>query len=296
VTAKSLSYRKPLDALQLRLRRLVRGQGDSSDERPGKGSGRTISELRLQHRRGAALARDSSLEDPELERGVRAAAALAQENERLDAELRARVKELRASRARMVEAGLAERRRLERDLHDGAQQRLVSLVLGLRMIEKRLDEDPASARRLLEMAGSELEAALRELRDVARGTHPAVLSDCGLDAALETLASRTPLPVELEATIAERLPEPVELTLYFVVSEALTNVAKHAHASQANVRAARHNGRVVVEVSDDGVGSADPAKGSGLSGLADRLSALEGKLELRSERGQGTVLRAEIPY
>ena len=217
-------------------------------------------------------------------------------NERLDAELRAHVKELRASRARMVEAGLAERRRLERDLHDGAQQRLVSLVLGLRMIEKRLDEDPAGARGLVEMVGSELEAALRELRDLARGIHPAVLSDRGLDAALETLADRAPLPVELEATIAERLPEPVELTLYFVVSEALTNVAKHAHASQANVRAARHNGRVVVEVSDDGVGSADPAKGSGLRGLADRLSGLDGKLELRSERGQGTVLRAEIPY
>jgi signal transduction histidine kinase len=296
VTAKSLSYRKPLNALQLRLRRLVRSDGDSSADRPAAGSGRTISELRPQHRPGAALARDSSLEDPELERGVRAAAALAQENERLDAELRARVKEVRASRARIVEAGLAERRRLERDLHDGAQQRLVSLVLGLRMIEKRLDEDPAGARRLLEMAGSELEAALRELRDVARGTHPAALSERGLDAALETLASRTPLPVELEATIAERLPEPVELTLYFVVSEALTNVAKHAHASQANVRAGRHNGRVVVEVSDDGVGGADPARGSGLSGLADRLSALDGKLEVRSERGQGTVLRAEIPY
>ena len=174
------------------------------------------------------------LEDPELERGIRAAAALAQENERLDAELRAHVKELRASRARMVEAGLAERRRLERDLHDGAQQRLVSLVLGLRMIEKRLDKDPASARGLLEMVGSELEAALRELRDLTRGIHPAVLSERGLDVALETLAGRAPLPVELEATIAERLPEPIELTLYFVVSEALTNIAKHAHASQVN--------------------------------------------------------------
>ena len=296
MTAKSLSYRKPLNALRPRLRRLVRGHADSSDDRPATGSGRTISELRLLGRRGAAIARDSSLEDPELERGVRAAAALAQENERLDAELRAHVKELRASRARMVEAGLAERRRLERDLHDGAQQRLVSLVLGLRMIENRLDEDPASARGLLEMVGSELEAALRELRDLTRGIHPAVLSERGLDAALETLAGRAPLPVELEATIAERLPEPVELTLYFVVAEALTNIAKHAHASQANVRAAHHNGRVVVEVSDDGVGSADPAKGSGLSGLADRLSALDGKLEVRSERGQGTVLRAEIPY
>ena len=295
MTAKSLGYRKPLNALRPRLRRLVRSHADSSDDRPATGSGRTISELRLLGRRGAAIARDSSLEDPELERGVRAAAALAQENERLAAELRAQVKELRASRARMVEAGLAERRRLERDLHDGAQQRLVSLVLGLRMIENRLDEDPASARGLLEMVGSELEAALRELRDLTRGIHPAVLSDRGLDAALETLAGRAPLPVELETTIAERLPEPFEQTLYFVVAEALTNIAKHAHASQANVRAAHHNGRVVVEVSDDGLGGADPAKGSGLSGLADRLSALDGKLEVRSERGHGTVLRAEIP-
>ena len=296
MTARSLSYRKPLDALRPRLRRLVRGRADSSADRPATGSGSTISELRLQHRRGAAIARDSELEDPELERGARAAGALAQENERLDAERRAHAKELRAARARTLEAGLAERRRLERDLHDGAQQRLVSLVLGLRMIENRLDEDPASARGLLEKVGSELEAALRELRDLTHGIPPAVLSERGLDAALETLAGRAPLPVELEATIAERLPEPLEQTLYFVVSEALTNVAKHAHASQANVRAARHNGRVVVEVSDDGVGSADPAKGSGLSGLADRLSALDGKLEVRSERGQGTVLRADLPY
>jgi signal transduction histidine kinase len=296
VTVKSLSYRKRLDALQLRLRRLFGGDADSSAECPATDAGRTISELRLLGRRGAAVARDSSLEDPERERGVGAAAALAQENERLDAELRAHVKELRASRARVVDAGLAERRRLERDLHDGAQQRLVSLVLGVRLIENRLDEDPASARGLLEMLGSELEAALRELRDLTRGIHPVVLSDRGLDAALETLAGRVPLPVELEATIAQRLPEPVELTLYFVVSEALTNVVKHAHASQAKVRAARHDGRVVVEVSDDGVGGADPAKGSGLRGLADRLSALDGKLEVRSERGQGTVLRAEIPY
>ena len=296
MTAKSLSYRKPLNALRPRLRRLVRGHADSSDDRPAMGSGRTISELRHLGRRGGAIARDSSLEDPELERGLRATAALAQENERLDAELRAHVKELRASRARMVEAGLAERRRLERDLHDGAQQRLVWLILGLRMIENRFDEDPASARELLEMVGSELEAALREYRDLTRGIHPAVLSDRGLDVALETLAGRAPLPVELEATIAERLPEPIELTLYFVVSEALTNIAKHAHASQVNVRAARHNGRVVVDVSDDGVGGADSAKGSGLRGLAGHLSALNGKLEVRSERGQGTVLRAEIPY
>jgi signal transduction histidine kinase len=295
VTTKALFYRKPLVAWRPRLRRLVRGHSRSSYDRPAAGSGPTTSKLRLEDRLGAAIGHDSSLDDPVLVRGVGAAAALALENERLDAELHANVKQLRASRARAIEAGLAERRRLERDLHDGAQQRLVSLALGLRRIEEQLEEEPSSARGLLEMVGGELEAAVRELRDLARGIHPAVLSDRGLEAALETLARRAPLPVELEATIGERLPEPVELALYFVVSEALTNVSKYANASQASVRAARHNGRVVVEVSDDGVGSADPSKGSGLCGLADRLAALDGTLELRSVRGQGTVLRAELP-
>jgi signal transduction histidine kinase len=295
VTAKAPLYRKPLNAWWPRLGRLVRGRAHSSDDRPAMGSDSATGEPRPQDRGGAALGRDSALEDPDLVRGFGAAAALALENERLDAELRAHVKELHAARVRLVEAGLAERRRLERDLHDGAQQRLVSLVLGVRMIEDRLDEDPSGARGLLEMVGSELEAALRELRELARGIHPAVLSDRGLDAALEALARRAPLPVELEATIGERLPQAVELALYFVVSEALTNVAKYAHASRVRVRAVRTHGRVVVEISDDGVGSADPSKGSGLSGLADRLSALDGRLELRSERGQGTVLRAELP-
>jgi signal transduction histidine kinase len=233
-------------------------------------------------------------DDPEPTRGATPAAALALENERLNAELRAAVKELRASRARVIEAGLAERRELERDLHDGAQQRLVSLALGLRTIEDRLD-DPSSARELLKVAGRELEAALGELRELARGIHPAVLSERGVDAALEGLAGRAPLPVRVEATIGDRLPEPVELAVYFVVSEALTNVAKYARASQATVRATRRDGRVVVEVSDDGVGGADPSKGSGLNGLADRISALEGRLGIRSEQAHGTVLRAEIP-
>jgi signal transduction histidine kinase len=222
------------------------------------------------------------------------AAALALENERLNAELRATVNELRASRARVIDAGLAERRELERDLHDGAQQRLVSLALCLRTIEDQLD-DPSSARELLKVAGRELEAALAELRELARGIHPAVLSERGLDAALEALAGRAPLPVRVEATIGERLSEPVQLAVYFVVSDALTNVAKYARASQATVRATRRDGHVLVEVSDDGVGGADPSKGSGLNGLADRISALEGRLGIRSEPAHGTVLRAEIP-
>jgi signal transduction histidine kinase len=203
--------------------------------------------------------------------------------------------ERREARARTIEAALAERRRLERDLHDGAQQRLVSLALTLRTVERRLDQDPSSARELLAASRGELEAALRELRDLARGIHPAVLSERGLDAALETLARRAPLPVELEATVGERLPEPVELGAYFLVSEGLTNVAKYAHATHAEVRARRDGGRLVIEVSDDGVGSADPSKGSGLSGLVDRISALDGNLKIRSERGTGTLLRADIP-
>jgi signal transduction histidine kinase len=257
---------------------------------------RAVSEVRLEGRLVAAMVHDASLlDDPDFVRGVGAAAALALENERLGAELRAKVDELRSSRTRMIEAGLAERRRLERDLHDGAQQRLVSLALELRMAEDRIDGDPAAARKLLDAAGEELEAALAELRELARGIHPAVLSDRGLDAALEALAHRAPVPVELEDTPGERLPEPVELAAYFVVTEALTNVAKYAQASRASVRAVRRDGHLYVEVSDDGVGGADPSRGSGRRVLTDRLSGLEGRLDVRSENGDGTTVRAEIP-
>jgi signal transduction histidine kinase len=265
-------------------------------EVPAAGSSRAVSEIRLEDRRVAAIVHDPALlDDPELVRGVGAAAALALENARLDAELRAKVDELRASRRRLIEVTLAERRRLERNLHDGAQQRLVSLALDLRMVGARMEEDPEGARELLRAAGGELDEALDELRELARGIHPAVLSDRGLDAALETLASRAPLPVELEVRVGERLPEPVELAAYFVVTEALTNVAKYACASRATVRAVRLNGRLVVEVADDGVGGADPDGGSGLRGLADRVSALDGTLELRSDALSGTLLRADIP-
>jgi signal transduction histidine kinase len=258
---------------------------------------RAVTEVRHEDRLVAALEHDASLlDDPALVRGVGAAAGLALENERLGAELRAKVEELRSSRARLMSETAAERRRLERDLHDGAQQRLVSLALDLRLAERRIEEDPAAARELLQTAGSELEAALAELRELARGIHPAVLSDRGLDAALATLAHRAPVSVELESAVEGRLPEPVELAAYFVVAEALTNVARYADASRVTVRAYPESGRLVVEVSDDGVGGADPARGSGLQGLADRLAALDGKLDVRSARGRGTVLRAEIPF
>jgi signal transduction histidine kinase len=202
--------------------------------------------------------------------------------------------ELRRSRARIVEAGDVERRRLERNLHDGAQQRLVSLSLGLRLAQARLKADPDEAERLLTGAAEELAHALEELRELARGIHPAVLTDRGLGAALETLAARAPLPVEVSLT-EQRLPEPVEAAAYYVISEALANVAKYAEASAVAITIMQLNGSAVVEVADDGVGGADPLRGSGLRGLADRVEALDGRLRVESSPGAGTRIRAEIP-
>jgi PAS domain S-box-containing protein len=210
-------------------------------------------------------------------------------------ERKAQEAELRASRSRIVEAADDARMRLERNLHDGAQQRLVSLSLALRLAQTRVREDPDGAEQLLAGAADELQHALAELRELARGIHPAVLTDRGLPAALEALAARTPVPVQLSADLDDRLPGPVEAAAYYVVAEALTNVAKYAGASSVEVRAQRLNGRVVVEVADDGVGGADPVLGSGLRGLADRVEALEGELEVTSAAGAGTTVRAVIP-
>ncbi len=203
--------------------------------------------------------------------------------------------ELHASRARIVEAGDAERRRLERNLHDGAQQRLVSLSLSLRLAQARLRTDAEAADEILAGASVELALALEELRELARGIHPAVLTDRGLGPALESLADRTPVPVSLESVPKERLPAPVEAAAFYVVSEALANVTKYAEATAASVRIATENGYAVVEVSDDGIGGADPKGGSGLRGLSDRVSALEGRLAIVSTPGAGTRIRAEIP-
>ncbi len=264
-------------------------------ELPGRGSGRAASPVSLEGRPVAAIVHDPLvLEDPDLVDAVGAAAALALETGRLDAELRARVEELRESRARLLAVGLAERRRMERNLHDGAQQRLVSLALDLRLARASLREDPDRAEELLDGVGEELSRALEELRELARGLHPAVLTDRGLEQAVKTLATRAPLPVDVDARIGE-VPEAVELAAYFVVSEALTNVAKYAAANRAIVRVGRDDGSVLVEVSDDGVGGADPADGSGLRGLGDRLSALGGKLEVDSATGTGTTVKASIP-
>jgi PAS domain S-box-containing protein len=201
--------------------------------------------------------------------------------------------QLAASRARIVEAGDAERRRLERNLHDGAQQRLVSLSLMLRLAMRRVTGDPETHAQL-ERATEELSHALQELRELARGIHPAVLTERGLAPALEMLAARAPLPVEIDVP-DERLPAPVEAAAYYVVSEALTNVAKYARASLVRVQVGRENGTARVEVADDGVGGAEESNGSGLRGLADRVEALGGRLAIDSPPGRGTVLRAEIP-
>jgi signal transduction histidine kinase len=265
-------------------------------ELPPPESGRAVTPVERDGRRIAAIVHDPALLDEvEQVRAAGAAAGLALENERLDAELRAKVEELRASRSRLVEVGYNQRRRLERDLHDGAQQRLVSLALTLRLAQERLDRDPDGARQLLARSSEELDEALTELRELARGIHPAILSDRGIAAAAEALASRAPIPVELGEFPADRAPEHVELAAYFVISEALTNVAKYSSASRALVAVTRANGQLVVEVSDDGVGGADPQQGSGLSGLAARVEAIEGRLEIESEAGRGTTVRASIP-
>jgi PAS domain S-box-containing protein len=203
--------------------------------------------------------------------------------------------ELRASRARIVEAADASRRRLERDLHDGAQQRLVELALDLRMARARLDGEPAQARELLDAALGDLGEAIGELRELARGIHPAALTEGGLRPALEALVARSSVPARLVAVPDARLSAAVEATAYFTIAEALTNAARHAHAQRVEVEVMRSPHHLRVEVRDDGRGGADPAAGSGLRGLTDRVAALDGRLQVSSPPGAGTVLRAEIP-
>jgi signal transduction histidine kinase len=263
---------------------------------PARGSGRAVTKVERDGDCVAAIIYDEiAREESGYVDAIGAAASLALDNERLDAELRSKVEELRASRERMLRIGLEERRRLERDLHDGAQQRLVSMALNMRLARARLREDPGGAENLLEGAAGELDAALEELRELARGIHPALLSERGLETALEMLARRSPLPVHLERVPNERLPEAVELAAYYVVAEALTNVAKYAAASRATVEIDRVNGKLVVQVMDDGVGGADPDAGTGLRGLSDRLAVIEGRLEIDSEPGKGTTITAKIP-
>jgi signal transduction histidine kinase len=242
-----------------------------------------------------ALLHDPALNDEgELLEAVTAAAGIAIENGRLHAELRARLDELRGSRARIVEAGQRERKRLERDLHDGAQQRLIALSLELGLLEEGLRGDP-SARQRLDLARSEIATSLEELRAVARGIHPAVVSGHGLEIALEQLAARAPVPVRLFVDVGSRLPERLEVAAYYLVSESLANIGKHAQATSAEIQVVRRGGVLVVEVVDNGVGGADTERGSGLRGLADRVEALEGRLRVWSPPRGGTRLMADIP-
>jgi signal transduction histidine kinase len=244
----------------------------------------------------AALVHDPALlERRGLLEATGAAARLALENERLQAELRAQLTELHASRKRIVSAGDEERRRLERDLHDGAQQRLLALGLALHLARDRLGPDANGAGELLDEADDELRAALDELRELARGIHPAVLTEQGLGVALRSLAERSPVPVRVDAVPGTRFPPDIEAAAFFLVSEALANVAKYAKATSVRVAVGRRADAVVVEVDDDGIGGADPSRGSGLRGLVDRIHALDGELLIDSPTGRGTALRATIP-
>ena len=244
----------------------------------------------------AALIHDPALADePELLDGVQAAAGIALENGRLHAELRARLDELRGSRVRLVEAAQHERQLLERNLHDGAQQRLIALVARPEPAQRA--ESKATPR---PRPGS-IRLAARSRRpspSCARsrsGLHPAVVSGHGLAVALEQLAARAPVPLELKVEVEGRLPEPLEVAAYYVVSESLANVAKHAHAKTARVEVVQDHGELVLEIVDDGIGGADSERGSGLRGLADRVEALDGRLRVWSPRGGGTRVKAEIP-
>jgi signal transduction histidine kinase len=267
-----------------------------SFELPAASESRAVSLAERDGRTIAALVHDPVLrEEPELVQSVCAAAALALDNERLQAELRARLEELRASRARIVEAADEERRRIERNLHDGTQQRLVSISMALGLAEAKLRSDPAAAGAVVGEARQGLSAALEELRELSHGIHPAILTERGLVVALDELALRAAIPLELAIADSDGLPEHVEAAAYYVVSEALANVAKYAHATGGLVRVQPGDGKVVVEVVDDGIGGADASRGSGLRGLTDRVEALGGRLWLSSPPGQGTIVKAEIP-
>ena len=209
--------------------------------------------------------------------------------------LRVRVDDLRGARQRILAAADAERRRIERDLHDGAQQRMVAVAVTLGLAEQRFASDPEGARELVAQARVEAQAAVKELRELARGIHPAVLSDHGLGPALEALASRAPVPVDVSGVPECALDHEVEACAYYVTAEALTNVAKYAHASSASVELTLDDGKLRVQVRDDGVGGADPSTGTGLRGLRDRVDALDGDLEVDSPPGGGTTVTVEVP-
>ncbi|GAA4463991.1 hypothetical protein GCM10023170_071070 [Phytohabitans houttuyneae] len=264
---------------------------------PPPGSGRTVTYVDRAGQRVAALLHDAALcEDGHVLRAVTAAAGLTLENQRLTAEVRAQLGEVRASRARIVTAVTEERRRMERDLHDGVQQHVVAAAIGIRAVESQLGSETGDgARVLLRACGEGLDTALSDLRSLARGIHPAILSEDGLVAALQSLVERMHAPVELAAAEIPRLPLAVEATAYFVVAEAVTNAMKHAHADRIRITVEPARGAIRVTVDDDGIGGAAVTAGSGLLGLADRVRALDGDLSVRSLPGQGTTVTAILP-
>jgi signal transduction histidine kinase len=275
--------------------RYVDGEG-TPVELPPTESGRVCTVVERGGHPVAVLVHDPGLqENRELIDSVCAAAALTLENERLQAELRARLGDLQASRARLVDATEAERRRIERDLHDGTQQRLVSLAMSLGLLDTKLPGDPQAAKPIATEARAALAVALQELRELSQGIHPTVLTERGLGVALEELADRAALPAYVEVSVGERPCPAVEAAAYFVVSEALTNAAKHSHAGEVRIAARDERDQLIVEVADDGIGGAAPQGGSGLRGLTDRVEALGGRLMVSSPPGRGTSLRAEIP-
>ena len=262
---------------------------------PADGGDRGVTLIQREGEDVAALIHDPALDDePELLEAVSAAAGIALENGRLQAELKARLEEVKSSRERVVAAGQEERKRLERNLHDGAQQRLVTLSLELGMLSKQLGDDKEAQARI-EDAKGEIAASLDELRQIARGLHPATLTIHGLEAALSSVAAHAAVPVDVEVNLQGRLEEPVEVTAYYVVSESLANIGKHAEAGRASVEVVHLHGTLVVEVADDGVGGAAASSGSGLSGLGDRVAALGGELRVWTPAGGGTTVRAELP-
>jgi signal transduction histidine kinase len=242
----------------------------------------------------AAIVHDPEL-DADLVEAAGAAARLALHNARLQADVRAQLDKVQESRRRIVTAGDEQRRRIERDLHDGAQQRLVALALELRIAQRQRGTNDPELERILADAVGQLQVAVEELRELARGVHPAVLTEEGLAGALESLAARTPLPVEIQAAPEDRLPEEIEAAAYFVVCEAITNAVKHARATHIRVSAERQNGTLVIEVEDDGIGGARESNGSGLRGLVDRVEAHGGTLRVESEPGHGTRVIGELP-
>jgi signal transduction histidine kinase len=261
---------------------------------PAHGSGRTWTAVERDGRPVAAIIHDAALEtSTELVQAAAAASSLAIDNERLKADLRARLEELRVSRLRIVEAADAARRRIERDLHDGAQQQLVALAIELRLLRRHLDDPELDG--LVEGISDRLGTALEELRELARGIHPAVLTDRGLGPALTALTHRMPVDVETDVDLGGRLPAAIEAAAYFLVAEGLTNVVKYAAGAPARV-VVRHAGEeLIVTVADEGAGGADPAAGSGLRGLQDRLAAVDGTLTVNSPPGGGTVLEGRLP-